>query len=54
VLPGISPASVGGDMSLEPKLAEDPHDIRSIGSGIDETLAGGSGERGGPNLNKVY
>jgi hypothetical protein len=32
VLPGISPASVGGDMSLEPELAEDLHDIRSIGS----------------------
>jgi hypothetical protein len=32
VLPGISPTSVGGDMSLELELAEDPHDIRSTGS----------------------
>jgi hypothetical protein len=31
VLSGISPASVGGDISLEHELAEDPHDIRSIG-----------------------
>jgi hypothetical protein len=31
VLSGISPASVGGDMSVEPELAEDPHDIRLIG-----------------------
>jgi hypothetical protein len=32
VLPGISPTSEGGDMSLELELAEDPHVIRSIGS----------------------
>jgi hypothetical protein len=31
VLAGISPASVGGDMSLDPEFAEDPHDIGSIG-----------------------
>jgi hypothetical protein len=33
VLAAISPALVGGDMSLEPELAEDPQDdIGSIGS----------------------